>query len=189
MATSPLRSPRRSPRLLPAALTVAAALAASVTPAVAQAYKVTLKNGNSFVAKYEPEDASYDSSKMVIVTAVGNRIALAKDDVSEVVVDIENRGFGLVLDNTTVVVGISANDAPGGEDGEDGEGDGTMLQVPTPNPYLPSVFSGSFPTPGFPTGGFGATGGGAEPTEPGSFSAGIPLSFVGGGLVPTVPPN
>jgi hypothetical protein len=166
-------------------------LAASGAPALAQAYKVTLKNGNSFVSKYEPEDATYDASRVVIVTDVGNRIALAKDDVADISVDIENRGFGRVLDNTTIVVGLSANDAPGGEEGEGGEGgDGTLVQVPTPTSYLPTLFSGAVPSPGFPEGGFGgfgATGGGAEPAEPGGFSAGIPLSFVGGGMAPVVP--
>jgi hypothetical protein len=186
-----LRLPRlqtRTPGLVPAAIAVAALLATSAAPAAAQAYKVTLKNGNTFLSKYEPHDATYDASKVVITTEVGNRIALAKDDIAEVVADIENRGFGRIIDHTTILVGVTANDAPGGEEGEEGATpDPTLMQFPTPNPYLPTVFSGAFTTPGFPEGGF-ATSGGAEIAEPGAFSAGIPLSFVGG-TVPVVPPN
>jgi hypothetical protein len=175
------------PGFVPAALAVVALCAASAGPAAAQAYKVTLKNGNTFLAKYEPEDATYDSSKLLLTTEVGNRIALAKDDVADIVADVENRGFGRIIDHTTILVGVSANDAPGGEEGEEGAaGDGTLMQVPTPNPYLPSVFSGGFPAAGFPAGAFGSSGG-TEIAEPGAFSAGIPLSFVSG--VAPVPPN
>jgi hypothetical protein len=175
----------------PAAIAVFAVLAVASAPAGAQAYRVTLKNGNTFLAKYAPEEASYDSTKVVIFTDVGNRIALAKDDVEDVSIDIEHRGFGKVVDDTTIVVGWSANDAPGGEEGEDGAtpgADGTLMQVATPTSYLPTVFGAAYPTPGFPTGGFAASGG-AGPTiaEPGSFSAGIPLSFIGGGNVPVTP--
>jgi hypothetical protein len=169
----------------PPAIAALALLAVAAVPAGAQAYRVTLKNGNTFVAKYEPEEATYDSSKMVIFTEVGNRIALAKDDIEEVTVDIENRGFGKMIDHTTIIVGYSANDAPGGELGEDGEPvpDGTLMQVPTPMSYVPTLFGASYPAPGFPEGGF-ATGGGAMIAEPGNFSAGIPLSFVSGGSAP-----
>lgn len=165
-----------------------ALVAVASAPAGAQAYRVTLKNGNTFVAKYEPEEASYDSTRVVIFTEVGNRIALAKDDIEEVTIDIENRGFGKMIDHTTIIVGYTANDAPGGEEGEEGVpgADGTLMQVPTPASYLPTLFGTSYPAPGFPEGGF-ATGGGAAIAEPGNFSAGIPLSFVTGGTAPVVP--
>jgi hypothetical protein len=190
MADRSLRSQRSIVGVILAACATAGLLMASAAPADAQVYKVTLKNGNTFTSKYEPEDATYDPSKMVIFTDVGNRIALAKDDVVDVVVDIENRGFGIMLDTTTILVGFTANDAPGGEEGDEG-GDPTLVQMQTPASLLPSVFSGSFPVPGFPEGGFVAPGGssGAAISEPGAFSAGIPLSFVGGGTVPVVPPN
>jgi hypothetical protein len=191
MAVGTAHSQRPLSRLAFAAIAVVTLFAVGGAPAFAQAYKVTLKNGNTFISKYEPEDASYDASRMVIVTDVGNRIALAKDDVENVTVDIENRGFGRVLDTTTIVIGLSANDAPGGEEGE--EGDGTVVQVPTPTSYMPTLFSGAVPSPGFPEGGFGFSGGGAEPAEPGANTGGgIPLSFVGSGMAPVVqafPPN
>jgi hypothetical protein len=177
----------RPSRLIPA-LVAAALLGGGVSPALAQAYKVTLKNGNTFVTKYRPEDASYDASKITFFTDKGNRIALSKDDVADVVADIENRGFGVVIDTTTIVVGVTANDAPGEEEGEEG-GEQTTFQIPTPTSYLPSLLAPGFAN-GFATGGFAGGGfatGGAEPTEPGSFGAGIPLSFIGGGTVPLVP--
>jgi hypothetical protein len=185
MTDHPSRSQRLNLGFAPA-LAAIALLAFASAPADAQAYRITLKNGNTFVAKYEPEQASFDSTKMIIFTDVGNRIALSQDDIEEVTIDIENRGFGKMIDNTTIVVGYSANDAPGGEIGEDGEpvADGTLMQVPTPMSYQPTLFGASYPAPGFPEGGFSQGGGGPVMAEPGNFSAGIPLSFVAGGYSP-----
>jgi len=80
--------------------------------AMAEVYTVTLHNGNTFLAKYRPQDASYDPSYIVFVTDVGNLISLHKDDVADVVSETESRGFGVVIDTTTILIGELPNDTP-----------------------------------------------------------------------------
>ena len=101
--------------LVAAALTLVLLLVASA-PASATAYIVVLKNGNTMVSKYKPIDAPYNSSKSLIMTEAGNIVSLSKDDIEEIIADVENRGFGIVIDTTTILVGYSANDAPNQED-------------------------------------------------------------------------
>jgi hypothetical protein len=87
-----------------AAAVVAAPLAAAV-------YTVTLKNGNTFETRYEPEDASWDKEKVVFVDEVGNTIALLRADIESIVSDVAAKGYGSVLDNTTIALGWAPNDA------------------------------------------------------------------------------
>lgn len=81
-------------------------------PAVAGVYRVQLKNGNSFETRYQPRVAEWDENKVVLLTDVGNRIALHMDDIVDVIHDTQVRGFGTVIDTTTVVLGWAPNDAP-----------------------------------------------------------------------------
>ncbi len=92
------------------ALVLAAALLAQ--PALAETYTVTLKSGNEFVTKYEPRQAWYSDQKLLIMTTTGNIIALQKADIDTITSSTEAQGFGVVIDTTTILVGISANDAP-----------------------------------------------------------------------------
>lgn len=80
--------------------------------AMAEVYTITLHNGNTFLAKYRPQDASYDSNYIVFMTEVGNEISLPKDEVADVVSETESRGFGVVIDTTTILIGELPNDAP-----------------------------------------------------------------------------
>lgn len=82
----------------------------AVAPLSATVYKVTLKNGNVFETRYQPEDASWDKGKMVFLDELGNSIALAKDDVQEVISDIEAKGYGRIIDNTTMYLGWAPNE-------------------------------------------------------------------------------
>ena len=154
---------------------VGLAIGLIAAPAAAEVYIVTLNNGNTFLSKYKPREATYDTSKLLIMTEVGNIVALDKSLVSEIKSDLENRGLGLLIDTSTIMIGYTANDAPiPGEEGELGEGD-------------------------FPPGGFPGQGGGfpgfSQPApmntplvaEPNS-GGGIPVSFVTGGLMPTSAP-
>jgi hypothetical protein len=89
----------------------------AVSPLAAAVYTVTLKNGNVFETRYQPEDASWDKGKIVLLDEMGNLIALAKDDVQEVVSDVESKGYGSVIDNTTMYLGWAPNEgeeAPAG---------------------------------------------------------------------------
>lgn len=92
-------------------LVVFAALLLAV-PATAEIYTVTLSNGTEFETRYRPKEASWDQSKVMVLTDVGNWIALDKGDIVSVISETENEGFGKVIDRSTIVLGWSANDAP-----------------------------------------------------------------------------
>lgn len=88
------------------------ALAAVVAAApLAAAYKIHLTNGNSFETRYEPEDASYDSGKVVFLDETGLLITVAKSDVASIQSDFESKGFGRMIDTTTMEFGWAPNDA------------------------------------------------------------------------------
>lgn len=84
----------------------------AVVPAMSSIFKVQLKNGNSFESRYQPKVAEWDENKVVLLTGVGNRITLHKDDIASVTVDTQAKGFGTVIDTTTIVLGWAPNDAP-----------------------------------------------------------------------------
>lgn len=95
----------------PVAILVVLTLLA-VTPAMSAIFKVQLKNGNTFSTRYQPKIAEWDESKVVMLTDVGNRITLHKDDIVGVTTDTQAKGFGTVIDTTTIVLGWAPNDAP-----------------------------------------------------------------------------
>jgi hypothetical protein len=100
--------------------TIAAIMFLTVVPAMAAVYTIHLKNGNSFDSRYKPRVAGWDENKIMVTTDIGNRITLQRDDVVDITVDTEAKGFGTVLDTTTIVLGWAPNDAPvPGEGGED----------------------------------------------------------------------
>ena len=80
-----------------------------VAPSAASAYRVKMHNGNEFVTAYKPVHADWDPSKLMLLTAQGNLIALDEADIAEVVHDLEVQGFGRVIDTTTIEVGYTAN--------------------------------------------------------------------------------
>ena len=84
----------------------------AVTPMMAAAYRVQLKNGNTFETRYQPKLAEWDENKVVLLTDVGNRITLNKADIVDIVHDTQAKGFGTMLDTTTLVLGWAPNDAP-----------------------------------------------------------------------------
>jgi hypothetical protein len=131
----------------------------AVSSLSAQAYNVTLNNGNVFVSKYRPVEAEYDPTKMLIMTDVGNVIALPQSAIASIESDTEARGFGRVIDGTTILVGYSANDTEVPAEGEDA--------VAQPQAaFTPQVINMPLV---------------AEPNAPGG---GIPLSFITGSSVP-----
>ncbi len=106
---------------VPSVLLAAAALVAlSAVPATAAIYTVTLKNGSTFDSRYQPEQASWDGDKVVLLTEFGNRIALSAADIDSVTVDSESRGFGHQLNSSTMMLGWAPNDAldPASEEGK-----------------------------------------------------------------------
>jgi hypothetical protein len=89
-------------------------------PAFAEAYTIQLTNGTTFLTRYQPEDASWDADKLVFLDEAGNLVALAKGDVETISTESENRGFGHVLNSTTLAIGWAPNDAldPDSEEGK-----------------------------------------------------------------------
>jgi len=104
-----------SRRLLALSMVVVAVLAA--VPAQAETFHIKLTNGTSFDSRYQPMQAPWDENKVVVVTDLGNRISLAKTDLAEITSSSELRGFGEVINNTTIEMGVSPNDEPEEEEG------------------------------------------------------------------------
>lgn len=86
-------------------------LAMPALPAVAEVYTVTLKTGTVLETAYQPQEASFDSNVVMLMTDVGNWIGVTKDDIESVRSDAEMSGFGKVIDRNTILLGWSANDA------------------------------------------------------------------------------
>lgn len=100
------------------ALLLAGAFAA--LPLEATVYTVTLKNGTTFETRYQPEYASWDASKVVLMTEYGNRVALVGADIDSITIDSENRGYGHQLNSSTIALGWAPNDAldPNSDEGK-----------------------------------------------------------------------
>lgn len=88
---------------------VVVAMAVSA-PLSAALYTVTLTNGTTFSSRYKPLDAPWDVGKVVLLDETGNVISLAKSEIDSVESDIGSRGFGHMLDDTTMAFGWAPND-------------------------------------------------------------------------------
>lgn len=98
---------------------VAALVLLSALPATAVVFTIHLKNGNSFETRYRPQIASWDENTVLMITNVGNRIALMKSDVEEITADTQLQGYGTVIDTTTIALGLAPNDLPLPEEATD----------------------------------------------------------------------
>ncbi len=94
------------------AIAASLALALVALPASAEIYTIKLSNGTEFDSRQEPKEVDWDDSIVMVLTDVGNWIALDKADIVGVEVDTENRGFGMVIDVHTVALGWAPNDQP-----------------------------------------------------------------------------
>jgi hypothetical protein len=105
-----------SRRLTPALLAVAA-LALLALPAAAESFEVTLTDGTTFETRYQPQEASWDPTMVLLLTDVGNWIGLPKDSIASVEADLGETGFGTRINATTLSLGPAPNDAvvPGKE--------------------------------------------------------------------------
>ena len=98
---------RRSLAVWPSLL----ALSLLALPASAEIYRVTLNNGQVFESAYQPQEASWDASMILLLDEVGNWIGVSKADVQQVANVDENGAFGIRISKNTFEIGISANDA------------------------------------------------------------------------------
>ncbi len=100
------------------ALFLIGALALAVAlPASADYHTIKLKNGNEFDSLYRPRLAAEGGDKVLVATETGNWISLPVDAIESVTSHVEARGFGKVINTTTILIGTAPNDAevPGEE--------------------------------------------------------------------------
>ncbi len=77
---------------------------------LAEIFTVTLDNGNTFETRYRPKLSYPDEDKVMFQTATGNWISLPRESVVDVAVDFETKGYGLVIDTTTISLGFAPNE-------------------------------------------------------------------------------
>jgi len=95
---------------------VAAALLLAAPPATAEVYSVTLKNGGIIQSRQAPQAAGYADDLILVLTEVGNWAALPIDAIASIDSNTEARGFGTILDTTTIVLGWAPNESAEDED-------------------------------------------------------------------------
>ena len=88
----------------------AAGLLVAALPAVAEVYTIRLSNGTTFESRYQPKQAAWDPTFVTFVNEAGNEIALPQSLIAEVAAQSETKGYGRVLDTTTVDLGFMPND-------------------------------------------------------------------------------
>lgn len=101
--------PRTRPGIR-ASLVAVAAIALLPIAAGAETYTLTLQNGNTFESRHAPQEASWDSAKVLVLTDGGNWVALDRADIRDVSTSTELKGFGTVIDTTTILLGVAPND-------------------------------------------------------------------------------
>ena len=90
---------------------VALAVVVLAAPAAAEIYTISLTNGTEFQSRHRPEESSWDVDTIMVLTDVGNWIAIDKAAISGVQTDTEREGFGKVIDTHTIAIGWAPNDA------------------------------------------------------------------------------
>jgi hypothetical protein len=101
-------------RLCLATLGVAAAigtLAILAAPAQAEVFHVKLRSGATIDTLYQPQQASWDPTLVLLLTDTGNWIGISQKDVDSVQSESQIRGFGIALNFNTVAIGWAPNDA------------------------------------------------------------------------------
>lgn len=100
-----------------ALLLIGALAFALALPAFADYHTIKLKNGNEFDSLYRPRLATEEGDKVLVATETGNWISLPVDAIESVTSHVESRGFGKVINTTTILIGTAPNDAevPGAE--------------------------------------------------------------------------
>jgi hypothetical protein len=131
---------------------VATALAA---PLAAAEFTVHLTNGTTFESRYQPRDAEWDAQKVTLLDGMGNIISVLKSDIERIESDVDAKGYGHMLDDTTMAFGWAPNDR--GEvnpnekiatsDVESGEAEEPIYNV-NENPSMPVVTGGYAPPQG-----------------------------------------
>lgn len=83
----------------------------TASPAAAELFYVTLNNGSVLESRYQPQQSSWDPDMVLLMTDVGNWVGVSRDEIESVRSESENRGYGLAIDTTTILLGWAPNDA------------------------------------------------------------------------------
>lgn len=95
-----------------ARLLLGCVLLAIAVPMHAEVFTVKLTNGATFESRYQPKQAAWDPNVVTIIDETGLLVALPKDLISSVSSQTEMKGFGKVIDTTTIDLGYAPNDMP-----------------------------------------------------------------------------
>ena len=96
-------------RIAALAALLVAALVWTALPATAEVYTIKLKSGNTFLTRYQPREAAFDSTMVTFLGEHGNLTAVPRDDIEAVTTQVESKGYGLRINTTTVLLGYTAN--------------------------------------------------------------------------------
>jgi len=88
-----------------------AVIALLAAPIAAETYLITLQNGTTIQSRYQPQESSWDAGMVLFMTETGNWIGMKKADIASVEQENNLRGFGFVINPTTVALGWAPNDA------------------------------------------------------------------------------
>ncbi|HEV7667119.1 MAG TPA: hypothetical protein VGS22_01230 [Thermoanaerobaculia bacterium] len=103
-------------------------------PIAAETYLITLQNGGTIQSRYQPQESSWDAGMVLFMTETGNWIGLKKSDIVSVEQENNLRGFGFVINPTTVALGWAPNDAADPAAPVEGDFGARLLQALSPPP-------------------------------------------------------
>jgi hypothetical protein len=89
---------------------LACGMSLATRPAAAEVYTIRLANGTTFESRYQPKQAAWDTTLVTFVDETGTEIALQQALIADVTAQSETKGYGRVLDTTTIDLGFMPND-------------------------------------------------------------------------------
>lgn len=110
--------------------------------AFAVTYEVHLTNGNVLKTRYRPVDTAFDDTMIQFLTGVGNWMTIPKSDVAKIVTEAEAAGYGIQIDDVTLMVGQAPNDKPSPEEEAEmalAAAEDALLNPPRINYTMPTV--------------------------------------------------
>jgi hypothetical protein len=111
---------------------VCASAALLAAPIAAETYLITLQNGTTIQSRYQPQESSWDAGMVLFMTETGNWIGMKKSDIASVEQENNLRGFGFVINPTTVALGWAPNDAADPAAAVEGDFAARLLQALSP---------------------------------------------------------
>jgi hypothetical protein len=139
-------------------------------PAQAEVFHVKLRSGSTIDTLYQPQQASWDASVVLLLSDAGNWVGIDQKDVESVQSESQMRGFGIALNFNTIAIGWAPNDAVDPAAVQSNPQAATMQALQ--NIYQQEQAQSHYTVPQFVS------------TEQ---TSGIPASFIGGGRIPQLP--